>query len=292
MGKHSAPNAERSAEPEAERTQLLAPVLAQVRSEVEKAWPAEFPSGSDQTVLLSRVPPSEPERSKAPIRIAILVGVVATVLLSALVWGVNRRSESHITALNVEPPSVSATSGGMLDIVVTPDGIAPTASPVVSISVPATGTASLGANPGTSPTPVRQPAPTGTSGVVAPPPTPPQNRPPTTAAAPPAPPAPARLTAQFQKVSGSRGSYTGKYTIMNRGGTAAKGWSLVVTFSGSGTISLSEARASSSGSNRVTFTNGSANGTVSAGGSVSFTFTVRGEPAPTPTGCTVNGGSC
>jgi hypothetical protein len=284
VGKHSAPNTERSAEPEAERTQILAPVLAQVRSEVEKAWPAESPSEADRTVLLSPVPPSEPERSKAPIRIAILVGVVATVLLSALVWGVNRRSESHITALNVEPPSLSATSGGMLDIVVTPDGSAPTASPVVSISVPATGTASLGA----SPTPVRQPAPTGTSAVVAQPPTPPQSRPPTTQAAP----APARLTAQFQKVSGSRSSYTGKYTIMNQGGTAAKGWSLVVTFSGSGTLSLSEAHASSSGNNRVTFTNGSANGTVSAGGSVSFTFIVRGEPAPTPIGCAVNGGSC
>ncbi|GIH12795.1 cellulose binding domain-containing protein [Rugosimonospora africana] len=290
MGKHNAPDAERPTQADVDQTQVLAPVLAEIRSEVERTWPAELPS-QDQTVLLSRVPLDEPERerSKAPVRIAVLVAVVATVMLSALVWTVNRRSDPEITALRVDPPSLSSTAGGMLDIVVTPAGGASTASPVLSASVPSTTGGSVTASPGLSPTSNRRPVPP--PGGDRPATTVPTH-PPTTSAVPPA--QPARLAAQYQKVSSDHHSYKGKYTITNRGGTAAKGWTLVVTFSGSGTLTMStrDVRASSGSNHSVVFTY---SGTVSPGGSTSFTFTMEGSnwgSAPTPTSCSINGGSC
>ncbi len=297
MGKHNASGAERGAEPEAERTQVLAPVLAEIRSEVERAWPAEPPS-HDETIMLSRATLDEPEPrgSKTPVRIAVLVAIVATVMLSALVWTVNRRADPEITALHVDPPSMPATAGGMLDTVVTPAGAAPTGSPVLSASALATTGASVAANPATSPAAVRRTVPpSGTPAGGNPPPTTAPNRPPATSATPPAQPAPAQLTAQYAKVSGDRRSYTGKYTITNRGGTAAKGWTLVVTFSGSGTLTMStrDVRASSGSNHSVMFTS---SGSVSPGGSTGFTFTMQSGgwwgSAPTPTSCTINGSPC
>lgn len=293
MGKHNASDAERGAEPEAERTQVLAPVLAEIRSEVERAWPAEPPS-HDETVVLSRTTLDEPEPqgSKTPVRIAVLVAIVATVMLSALVWTVNRRSDPEITALHVDPPSMPATSGGMLDTVVTPAGAAPTGSPVLSASALATTGASVSADPTAGPAVVHRtvPAP-GTPAGGNPPPTTAPNRPPATSAA--AQPAPAQLTAQYATISGGRRSYTGKYTITNRGGTAAKGWTLVVTFSGSGTLTMStqDVHASAGSNHSVIFTS---SGSVSPGGSTSFTFTMDGGwgSAPTPTSCSINGSSC
>lgn len=291
MGKHNASDTEWDAEPEAERTQVL-PVLAEIRSEVERAWPAE-PWSQDQTILLARTL-DEPERarSKAPVRIAVLVAVVATVMLSALVWTVNRRSDPEITALRVDPPSASASSGGMLDTVVTPAGAAPTTSPMLSASAGA----SVAANPAVSATSGRRTAtPTANPAGGNQPPTTPANRPPATSAAPP-PPAAARLTAQYQRVGGNGFpyySYTGKYTITNRGEAAASGWTLVVTFSGSGTLTMStrSVRASSGPNHSVVFTS---SGTVSPGGSASFTFDMQGSrgTAPTPTSCVINGSSC
>jgi hypothetical protein len=294
VGKHNASDAEREAEREAERTQVLAPVLAEIRSEVERAWPAE-PPPPDETVVLSGTTLDEPEAqgSKTPVRIAVLVAIVATVMLSALVWTVNRRSDPEITALNVDPPSMPATAGGMLDTVVTPAGAAPTGSPVLSASALATTGASVSANSAASPAVVRRtvPAP-GTPAGGNPPPTTAPNRPPATSAAP-TQPAPARLTAQYAKIGGDRRSYSGQYTITNRGGTAARGWTLVVTFSGSGTLTMStrDVRASSGSNHSVVFTS---SGSVSPGDSTSFTFTMEGGwgSPPIPTSCSINGSSC
>jgi hypothetical protein len=70
------------------------------------------------------------------------------------------------------------------------------------------------------------------------------------------------------------------------------GWTVVVTFSGSGSISVWNANPDTGSNHRVTFRPESYNSTVPANGSVTFGLNVTGSPAPTPTACTVNGQHC
>ncbi|GAA5183387.1 hypothetical protein GCM10023322_22520 [Rugosimonospora acidiphila] len=286
MGKHNAPNMGVPhmgwpAEPEADQTQLLTPVPAYI---VES--PAREPG---QTVVLAAVPEQRRQRSNAPVRIAVMAAIVATIVLSGLVWAVNRGTDPQITTLQVSPPSLSAPTDGMLNDAVVPEGSSPTASPVVSAS--ATGSPRTGA----SPTPIRKPSPTRTPTTVnapAPPPLHTPQRPATTSPPPPSPPAPtAHLTAQFRRTGGGWQTYSGKYTITNQGTAAVKGWSLVVVFAGRGQITSQDTDVHATGtSNRVTFTNTSSNATLAAGGSVSFQFRVIGSL--TPSSCTINGAAC
>jgi hypothetical protein len=256
------------------------------------------PAGSDpeQTMLLSPAPGPDQGRSTVSIRIAILGAVVATFMLSGLVWAVNRHPDPDITVLPVDPPSLISASTAALELDPTPGAPASQASPVGS----ATGTvgpagapvlvpSSAGPTTGPRQTPGHDPGPTGTAVVVVPVPSRTPTRPPAT---PPTTAAAARLTAQFKQTGNWAGGYQAQYTITNRGGTAIKGWSVVVTFSRSGNISVWQANASTGSNHRVTFSNESYNATVPAGGSVTFGMNVTGAPAPTPTSCTVNGAGC
>jgi len=70
------------------------------------------------------------------------------------------------------------------------------------------------------------------------------------------------------------------------------GWTVAVTFSGSGDFQWWDTDATTGTNRQLTFKNKSYNSTVPAGGSVTFGLLVRGSPPPTPTACTVNGHPC
>jgi hypothetical protein len=258
-------------------------------------------SDPERTVLLSAVPGPDQGRSTVSIRIAILGGVLATVMLSGLVWAVNRQTDPDITVLPVDPPSLTGASTAVLDLDPTSTPSATPATPVSPVgSAPATTVgpaagavlvpSSAGSVTGTRQTQGPVTGPTGTPRTVAPTLTRTPTRAPTTQA--PTTAATARLTAQFKQTGSWPGGYQAQYTITNRGTAAIKSWSVVVTFSRTGSISVWQANASTASNHRVTFTNESYNGTVPPGGSITFGMNVTGSPAPTPTACTVNGASC
>jgi hypothetical protein len=246
--------------------------------------------GGPPTEVLSAMPEPDPERSSVSVRIAILVGILATIMLSGLVWAVNRRAEPHITALPVDPPSLSDAATAAIDVNGTPSGPALTVSPTGSIPATIVPGPSLNPSGGSGVPPSQQP---GRPATAAPPPPVPTRTPthaPTTPARTTA--ATVRLTASFQQVANWPSGYQGRYTITNRGIAAVHGWTVVVTFSRSATIAVWDARPSTGSNGKVTFTDLSYNATVSPGASVTFAFNVTGSPPPTPTGCTVNGTQC
>jgi hypothetical protein len=97
------------------------------------------------------------------------------------------------------------------------------------------------------------------------------------------------VTATFSK-SGWDTGYTAQYTIKNNGSSAVNGWTLTFDLpSGTTMGSYWDALVSSSG-NHYTAKNREYNGTIAAGGSVSFGFVASGTGDPT--NCQINGGSC
>jgi Cellulose binding domain len=223
--------------------------------------------GSEQTQEIPAVPEPEAGRRKPPARLLIGGAVALAVLLGGVVWAVGSSNESTVLV-----------SGGPVGM--PPAGVAWSA-PVVVV------TSSVPASPPSSPSPTR------TAAVQAPTagPAPTTTRPTASRGTSPTPPS-NRLRATLAGTSWN-GSYQGTYTITNPGTKPVSGWTLVVTFSGPGSIvQVWNAKATSGSSHRVTFTPMSYNDTVPAGGSVSFGFTVTGNPVPTPKSCTVNGNPC
>ena len=237
----------------------------------------------EPTRQLGSLPEPTRDRVGVSLRIAILVGVAATVLLSGLVWAVNRRVDPDVTAVTVGPPSLSWASPVAIETTstATPSG---DTGPVLSTDRPSPGpsvtpgSGTVASNPvaaitpaaGRSPTraPVQSPTHPGPTGT------------------------PAPLTARFEKANTWSSGYQATYAISNPGPVAVKGWRVVVTFSGSGSISVWNASPDPGANHSVAFTAMSYNATVPAGGSVSFGFTMTGSPAPTPTNCVINGSHC
>jgi cytoskeletal protein RodZ len=151
------------------------------------------------------------------------------------------------------PPGAAASLG------------APATSAVAStVRATSSGAASSGGRPSPT-TPVRSASPTGTG---------------------------AGLTVAFGKSDSWRDGYQALYTITNRGTAAVQGWTVAVTFSGSGGFQVWDADAKTGTNHQIIFTAKSYNSTVPAGGSVAFGLIVTGSPPPNPTACTVNGRAC
>lgn len=100
------------------------------------------------------------------------------------------------------------------------------------------------------------------------------------------------LSVAFAQTDSWADGYQARYTITNHGTVPVSGWTVAVTFSGSGDFQWWDTDATTGTNHRMTFTNKSYNSTVPAGGSVTFGLLVRGSPPPTPTACTVNGHPC
>jgi len=98
------------------------------------------------------------------------------------------------------------------------------------------------------------------------------------------------VTAAFTKTSDWGSGYEAKYTITNGGSSALTAWTVEFTLpSGQSIASLWDGSYTASGQN-ITVKN-TWNGTIGAGGSASFGFTVRGSGA-NPSNCKVNGAAC
>ena len=100
------------------------------------------------------------------------------------------------------------------------------------------------------------------------------------------------LSVVFAQTDSWNDGYQARYTITNHGTVPVSGWTVAVTFSGSGDFQWWDTDATTGTNRQLTFKNKSYNSTVPAGGSVTFGLLVRGSPPPTPTACTVNGHPC
>ncbi|GAA4594571.1 septal ring-binding cell division protein DamX [Actinoplanes octamycinicus] len=98
------------------------------------------------------------------------------------------------------------------------------------------------------------------------------------------------LSASFAKDSDWGSGYQAHYTIKNGTGAEVNGWQLVFDLPSTAKLSTSwDATVTTSGSTE-TARNAAWNGTIPAGGSISFGFVVNGKGDPTS--CTINGASC
>jgi hypothetical protein len=98
------------------------------------------------------------------------------------------------------------------------------------------------------------------------------------------------LTAAFAKTSDWGSGYQAQYTITNNGSGTINGWTVDFELPpGTSAGTYWDATLTQSGAH-YTFKNREYNGTIAAGASATFGFVVSGSG--TPTGCTLNGGSC
>jgi hypothetical protein len=115
----------------------------------------------ERTAELFSVPRPDRRHSNLSVRIAVLGGLVATVMLSGLLWLVNHRSEPALTAIPVEAPTLHSLSADMVDPTVPVSaGASIAVSPSALNSAPAVASASGGLNQGRQParrSPVHRP---------------------------------------------------------------------------------------------------------------------------------------
>jgi hypothetical protein len=104
------------------------------------------------------------------------------------------------------------------------------------------------------------------------------------------------LTAGYETVAhtGLLGltGYQGQVTINNPGQVTVSGWTVTISLPAGETVNGATGAAYSQHGTTVTFTPSGGTGTVPAGGSVRFTFSVGGVLAGDPTGCAIDGRSC
>jgi hypothetical protein len=237
-------------------------------------------SGAEQTRELTPVPDEpEPAHTGLSVRTMIILGVAAAIVVSTVVVAVSIATTSVGGGAAAADPPPNLAGGSPVVIVTTSSPSAPAGS----------------GSPSASPTRNRTSSPSAaarTTAAVLPAGSPSPSKTVASHSATPTKPPTATLTAQFQQSSSWPNGYQGKYTITNRGTATINGWTVVVTFSGPGTISVWDASATSGANHVVTFKAQSYNASIAPGGSVSFGFNVTGSPAPHPVSCTVNGKSC
>ncbi|MER7002057.1 cellulose binding domain-containing protein [Dactylosporangium sp. NPDC000555] len=100
----------------------------------------------------------------------------------------------------------------------------------------------------------------------------------------------ASLTATFTRTSVWDGGYGAGFTIANRGDAAATGWVVEFDLPAGSSVSSSWDSVRTGSGQHYRFANTSWNGTIAAGGSVSFKFNVSGTGVPN--GCLLNGAPC
>jgi Cellulose binding domain len=120
---------------------------------------------------------------------------------------------------------------------------------------------------------------------------------PGTSAAQPVPaPVPKPLTAGYETVArtGLLGlaGYQGRVTIRNPGQVIVSGWTVTISLPAGETVNGATGAAYRQQGTIVTFRPSGGTGTVPAGGSVRFTFSVGGLLAGDPTGCAIDGRPC
>lgn len=112
--------------------------------------------------------------------------------------------------------------------------------------------------------------------------TPPTSTPPTSA--PPTTPGgqPGTCTATYRTVNGWPGGYQGEVTVANNGSTTLNGWTVRMTMPSGETISSLWNGVNTGTTGSVTVKNADYNGTIGAGASTVFGFTVSGSNSAAP----------
>ncbi|MFI1992840.1 cellulose binding domain-containing protein [Actinoplanes sp. NPDC020271] len=240
-------------------------------------------SGSARSSASGSFPSSAADDGRSarlsPRRVAVLAGAgLAVLLLGGVAFGLGGGDDAPVVA------TVPAAAGAVTTV---PDEHpVPTVDPVASVSVPANGSA--------SPTPSRSAGPSASASTSAMPMitighgsrpiivTPGAG--PTGETPEPEP----SLSAVY---SYDDTRYAGSVHVVNSGKGAARDWTVTLTVAGGETVSVSSgAVAVSQSGSSVTFR--PTGGTVAAGGSVSFGFSLAGEPESAPVGCAVDGVAC
>ncbi|MDQ0364367.1 cellulase family glycosylhydrolase [Catenuloplanes indicus] len=96
--------------------------------------------------------------------------------------------------------------------------------------------------------------------------------------------------AQFAVVNSWSGGYEGRFTVTNNTSSPVTSWRVQFDLPSGTSISNSWNAQQSVSGNRYTFANAAWNGSLAAGASTTFGFTVNGTG--TPSGCTIDGVSC
>lgn len=211
-----------------------------------------------------------PVARSRPLWLAGLGGLlVLAVLIGGVVLVVSRSGGGRDVA--DDPAGPLAAGSRSVDSAGSPSGALPESPPGS-----ATASSATSASPATSPRAEQSPTP----------------RPSATASAQGGTAPVPGLSVAFAQTDSWSDGYQARYTITNHGTVPVSGWTVVVTFSGSGDLQWWDTDATTGTNHQVTFKNKSYNSTVPAGGSVTFGLLVRGSPPPTPTACTVNGHPC
>jgi hypothetical protein len=220
-----------------------------------------------------------------PWRKRVTVGLVLVALAVGLPVVLAATRPTGPVALPLPPGLATPITGGPSAFVPLPPG---PATPDPSGTGAGTGDPTAPGGDGGAPAPAAPAAPTAdrasapAPGTSAPPPVP----------APVAKP----LTAGYETVAhtGLLGltGYQGRVTISNPGQVTVSGWTVTISLPVGETVNGATGAAYSQQGSTVTFTPSGGTGTVPAGGSVRFTFSVGGLLAGDPTGCAIDGRSC
>ncbi|WFB07365.1 glycoside hydrolase family 18 chitinase [Streptomyces sp. LX-29] len=97
-------------------------------------------------------------------------------------------------------------------------------------------------------------------------------------------------TATYSKAADWGGGFEGRWTVKNTGTTTLNGWTVEWDFPAGTTVTSSWDADVTGGSGHWTARNKGWNGTLAPGASVTFGF--NGTGSGSPSGCTLNGGSC
>ncbi|SCL45328.1 Uncharacterized conserved protein YndB, AHSA1/START domain [Micromonospora citrea] len=170
-----------------------------------------------------------------------------------------------------------------------PDGPDRTAAPVPAPAATPAPTAAATSSASARPTSSARPTRTATPAATRPSRTPTATAKPSATASSLAPSAPA-VTARYGTASTRLFGFTGEVVVDNAGGTAVKGWTVVVTLADGGTVDDASGADWRQDGQKVTFTGPP----VPAGGSRTFTFEVSDADVRTkaPESCTVGDAPC
>jgi uncharacterized protein YndB with AHSA1/START domain len=102
----------------------------------------------------------------------------------------------------------------------------------------------------------------------------------------------ATLTYRATKTDDGLARYVGTVELANSQSAEVGSWNVTLTVPGGNAVTADGPVAESQHGEAVSFTPAGDDGVVPGGGSLTFTFTVRGILSELPAGCAINGRAC
>ena len=254
--------------------------------------------------FVARIPTSIPVARPRPVHRRLRLAVATTVAACALAAvGVGyvalTRTGESTQAIAPDGPGLPSVDGTL-----PADGVVPGAKPTGALPLSpsaaaprttATSGASLvpaGAVEGETAVPSAQDSTDDAGATATPEESPAVLRPPPAPAMTQAPALSADLSYTARERDNGISGYVGTVVLDNPGGSADGSWQVTLTVPGGNLVSGRGPVEVSQRGESVVFTPSGAGGAVPAGGSLSFTFTIRGVLSALPHGCTIDGRAC